>query len=154
MTTRLAWLLLCLLGSSCAATPDNAAPAVAAANPHPPIPATEPGDDALTCQAIESQIAEMNGRIAQANQRTRALASAGIAGSGVSLGNAGSGVTGTNVNQENYPVVGSTGSGSIGGGSAATTNEDAMAAQQRFASSAISRANGLIVLGRSRKCFA
>ncbi len=156
-TNHRAWMLLSLLAAGCAASPpDTAHPAAAAANAHPPIPATEPGDDALSCQAIESQIGEMNGRIDQANQRTRALASSGVAGSGVSLsGGSGGGVSGANVNENNLPVIGSTGSGGIdNGGSSSATNEDAIAAQQRFANSAIARANRLIVLGRARKCFA
>ncbi len=154
-TNHRAWMLLSLLVSGCAATPPDADhPAAAAASPHAPIPATEPGDSTLTCQAIESQIGEMNGRIDQANQRTRALALSGVAGSGVSLsgGNSG-GVSGANVNENNLPVVGATGTGGIGGGGS-SANDDAMAAQQRFANSAIARANELIGLGRAKKCFA
>lgn len=154
-TSRWAWTLVCLLGAGCAASPpDTAHPAAAAASPHAPIPTTEPGDNALTCQAIEGQIGEMNGRIDQANQRTRALASSGVAGSGVSLSGGGSGVSGANVNENNLPVVGATGTGGINGGGSSANNEDAMAAQQRFANSAIARANQLIGLGRAKKCFA
>ncbi len=153
-TNRRAWML-CLLVAGCAATPpDTAQPAAAAANAHPPIPASEPGDDALSCPAIDSQIAEMNSRIDQANQRTRALASSGVSGGGISLAGSSGGVSGANVNGNNLPVVGATGTGGINGGSSSAGNEDAMAAQQRFANSAIARANRLIVLGHAKKCFA
>ena len=138
---RSAVCAVALLAGCAGPTPEQAVPT---------LTVSQPGDAALSCEALGAEITRMNGTITQAqrmtdlevNNRSRLDAPTGD-----------SRLTTTTVGGSNGPsAIGDSPVVATGGGGA--DSNDVLIRQQARAKAAIARANELIRLGRLKRCFA
>lgn len=137
-------VMLCAALCGCAAGQESTPPA-------PQASASHPGDAAMTCPAIEAEIAQMNAKITNANQMTTTVMAGATSVNQPQTATDSSRLGGNNPHEENFPGIGTNGNGFNTGG---TGSNEALDAQKASAGTATERANQLIVVGRAKRCFA
>ena len=142
--SRSALCIVIMLAGCAGPTPEQAIQA------DPRLALSQPGDAALSCDAIDTEVATMNGVITRAQRMTDLEVNNRARLDAPTEDNK---LTTTTVSGHNGP----TGIGDnpvvATGGNGATSN-DVLMQQQARAQAAIARANALIRLGRARRCFA
>ncbi len=116
----------------------------------PALVLSQPGDKALGCEAIEGGITGMNNRITLAQRMTDQEVNHRKTFAAPTNDTR---VTDTTVNGHNGPTGIGNGTTAYTDGKGAESNE-VLVVQKGTAETAIARANELIRLGRTRRCFA
>ncbi len=141
---RSAVCAVALLAGCAGPTPEQAVQA------DPTLAVSQPGDAALSCEAVGVEITKMNGTITQAQRMTDLEVNNR---SRLDAPTQDTRLTTTTVGGSNGPsAIGDSPVVATGGGGA--ESDDALMKQQARAKAAIARANELIRLGRAKHCFA